>query len=212
MCSSLTLYDRVRCVVCREENEGIYRDVLSQLSTMLAASPFIHPAPNLVVREVYVIKHDNLPNSTSIAGQDDDRQELVMNTTLLHKDSTFCFVPRGDTPTSRRLFDSLGLGCVPIIMETYENIAPNLPFTSIIDWPSIAIFAGGLKCTTDSVNSTAKWLTDAVRFSRSECGAASLDWMRARGQATFVRSLSYAAGSGIVGALLEQAAVQLALV
>lgn len=106
---------------------------------------------------------NNLPKSVTIAGQGAERQALVLNTTFEQQASSFCFVPRGDTPTSRRLFDSLGTGCVPIIMETYENIAPNLPFTATVDWPSIAIFAGGLKCTTDAVNSTAAWLASAVR-------------------------------------------------
>ena len=41
----------------REENEGIYRDVLFQLSeAVVAADPSMRPLAHLVVREVYVIK------------------------------------------------------------------------------------------------------------------------------------------------------------
>ena len=37
------------------------------------------------------------------------------------QDSVFCLVPRGDTPSSRRLFDAVAAGCIPVIIgDDYE--------------------------------------------------------------------------------------------
>merc|ERR1712187_132424 len=48
---------------------------------------------------------------------------------------TFCLVPRGDTPTSRRLFDAIGASCIPVIVA--ENIS--VPFTRVVDWSKISV-------------------------------------------------------------------------
>ncbi|CAN0170359.1 unnamed protein product, partial [Ectocarpus fasciculatus] len=40
--------------------------------------------------------------------------------------SRFCFSPRGDTASSRRLFDSIAAGCTPIVTE---DTVPMLPFS-----------------------------------------------------------------------------------
>lgn len=224
----------------REENEGIYRDVLLKFADALAsADPYLDPPPRLKIEEVYAIPSESalrrsrtlLPrpcaraNPLVMSTSDNctsniascawagpkrlvsqaERLELVINTSSAYQDSTFCFAPRGDTPTSRRLFDALGAGCIPIIMDTYENIAHNLPFSSTIDWPSIAIFMGGLNCTTQSVDATAAWLAGLLQFARGACGAAAIESMRARGRKAFVSSLSYAS-TGIVDALLVEIA------
>lgn len=49
--------------------------------------------------------------------------------------STFCLVPKGDTPTSRRLFDAIVAGCIPIIVS--DEIF--LPFDGFLDWGKFAI-------------------------------------------------------------------------
>ncbi|CAN0412541.1 unnamed protein product, partial [Scytosiphon promiscuus] len=36
----------------------------------------------------------------------------------------FCFCPRGDTPSSRRLFDAIAAGCIPIVTETGVAVLP----------------------------------------------------------------------------------------
>lgn len=59
--------------------------------------------------------------------------------------SSMCFVPQGDTMTSRRLFDSLAGGCVPVIVKNVGNSRTelalgNLPFHHSISWQSIAFF------------------------------------------------------------------------
>lgn len=51
-----------------------------------------------------------------------------------------CFAPSGDTPTSRRLFEALASGCVPIIARQRHLWASHLPFADLIDWNAIAYF------------------------------------------------------------------------
>jgi hypothetical protein len=49
--------------------------------------------------------------------------------------SMFCLVLRGDTTTSRRLFDAIAAGCIPVVIS--DDI--NLPFSSHIEWSSFLI-------------------------------------------------------------------------
>lgn len=52
--------------------------------------------------------------------------------------SKFCLNPRGDTFTSRRLFDSIAGGCIPIVEE--GGINNNLPFSWKLDYTAFIIF------------------------------------------------------------------------
>lgn len=60
-------------------------------------------------------------------------------------ESALCFSPQGDMMTTRRLFDALASGCVPVLMKSIGN-APRLwllgsnPFHHSIDWRSIGLF------------------------------------------------------------------------
>lgn len=49
--------------------------------------------------------------------------------------ASFCLVPKGDTPTSRRLFDAIMAGCIPVIVS--DGIS--LPFKDFVDWPSFSV-------------------------------------------------------------------------
>ena len=44
----------------------------------------------------------------------------------------FCIVPRGDTPTTRHLFDAIVAGCLPIVIS--DAIDANLPFSDVIPY------------------------------------------------------------------------------
>ena len=66
--------------------------------------------------------------------------------------AAMCFVPQGDTDTSRRLFDALATGCVPVIVKVNggkprEAMLSNLPFHHTINWRALvhAISAGGAR-------------------------------------------------------------------
>ena len=51
--------------------------------------------------------------------------------------SIFCFVPRGDTPTTRRLFDAVSAGCIPVLIG--DGLGYTLPFSALIPWTRIGI-------------------------------------------------------------------------
>jgi len=96
-------------------------------------------------------------------------------TTGAYMNSTFCLVPAGDTATSRRLFDALASGCIPILLVDYPSMVGNLAFRSTIDWQSIAIFAGSLECVRDHLELTRKWLAQLLEVvSAKACSGGAL--------------------------------------
>ena len=50
------------------------------------------------------------------------------------RQSTFCLVPRGDTPSSRRVFDAVAAGCIPVLIA--DDYTP--PFEEL-DWPGFSV-------------------------------------------------------------------------
>jgi hypothetical protein len=77
------------------------------------------------------------------------------HTTRTMLDAALCFVPRGDTDTSRRLFDALATGCVPVVVKVVGGLPAhamlsNLPFHHTISWRRIVHFlsAGGANIQT----------------------------------------------------------------
>ena len=42
----------------------------------------------------------------------------------------FCFCPRGDTASSRRIFDALAAGCIPIVTENGKRVLPFVGYAS----------------------------------------------------------------------------------
>lgn len=67
------------------------------------------------------------------------------HTTRAMLDANLCFAPQGDTDTSRRLFDAIATGCVPVIMRVAggrpaQTMLSNLPFHHSIEWRALAHF------------------------------------------------------------------------
>lgn len=111
----------------------------------------------------------------------------------------FCLVPAGDTPTSRRLFDALAAGCVPVVLVDFDSIRDNLPFRSTIDWSRIAVFGGSMQCNSGAKDGLLAWMQRLVQT------AESFEAMSAEGQATFQETLSFVnSGNGLVSALLAE--------
>ena len=50
------------------------------------------------------------------------------------RESTFCLVPRGDTPSSRRVFDAVAAGCIPVLIA--DDYTP--PFEEL-DWSGFSV-------------------------------------------------------------------------
>lgn len=61
--------------------------------------------------------------------------------------ASFCLVPRGDTPTSRRLFDAIMAGCIPVIVSS--GIA--LPFETILNYSTFSVQLDEAKIDADGV-------------------------------------------------------------
>lgn len=53
--------------------------------------------------------------------------------------SKYCLMVHGDTPTSRRLYDALAAGCVPIIIDDPLLTTGNLPLYPWLDWDRVAV-------------------------------------------------------------------------
>ena len=70
------------------------------------------------------------------------------------RQSAYCIIPAGDTPASRRLFEALAAGCIPVYLGDYERFAKpdpvsgesDLPYRSVIDWTQMIIMAGSMTC------------------------------------------------------------------
>ena len=86
-------------------------------------------------------------------------------TNNLHR-SQYCLVPAVDSPTSRRLFDALAAGCVPVYLGNIEKFTEeltqsgesNLPFPRTLDWSSLVVFAGSMECLHHNANLDAQSL------------------------------------------------------
>ena len=52
--------------------------------------------------------------------------------------SEFCVVPKGDTPTSSRLYSAIACGCVPLIIA--DHIRPHLAFSRAVDFERFVAF------------------------------------------------------------------------
>ncbi len=131
-----------------------------------------------------------------------DYGRLARETASQYQQSSFCLIVQGDTPTTRRLYDALASGCVPIVMG---DLALTLPFTSTVEWRKIIIYAGSLNCVTrDKVEESAAWLQRLVEYVRTNRdGGEELVEMRQKGQAAFRQWLSYRS-NGLVDALLTE--------
>ena len=125
-----------------------------------------------------------------------------LETALAYQGSSLCLVPEGDTATSRRLYDSMAAGCVPVVFSGIDKISHNLPFRSSVAWHDVAVFGGSLECsfgTRARAKATLAWLQ---RLAAPE-NARALACMKRRAQAEFREHLSYT-GPGVVTALLRE--------
>ncbi|CAM9919038.1 unnamed protein product [Ectocarpus sp. 6 AP-2014] len=89
---------------------------------------FVGTARGRPERENLDVVTDIAKGSVVILG--DHQSNWGMNSTQcaehMTRSSRFCFSPRGDTESSRRLFDALAAGCTPIVTEA---TVPVLPFS-----------------------------------------------------------------------------------
>jgi len=125
-------------------------------------------------------------------------REVVKNSVKTYKSSKFCLVVEGSTPSSRRLFDSLAGGCVPVMIGGEAGIKRNLPFQRTIDWSKIVYYGGDLDCVGKNYGQTQTFLKDLLKLPEEE-----VDARRMRGFKVFKEALSYK-GPGVVDAVLRE--------
>lgn len=144
--------------------------------------------------------HNHRRIFTAHSFTNEEHHQANLETVNAYKDSKLCFVPAGDTPTSRRLFDAMAAGCIPVLMAPEEDILPNLPFPTAIDWYNTVLLGGRLSCSAvANATGTIKWLESLLAPEK----APQLDCLRKRSQHVFRNYLSYRE-AGVVSALLQE--------
>lgn len=72
-------------------------------------------------------------------------KQMVDSNVKSYQQSDLCLIPSGDTPTSRRLFDAMAAGCVPIYFGNRDKILNSLPFRDRIPWEDLIEFEGDME-------------------------------------------------------------------
>jgi len=124
--------------------------------------------------------------------------------------SSMCLVPSGDVPSSRRLFDVMAAGCVPILVRSFwrmsadaHSFTTSLPFPQSIDWYATTLWLAPPvraknkhACMAEISNWVNGW------HAQSEC---ALETTRQRSRAAFATYLDVEHhAKGTVWALLRE--------
>ena len=121
--------------------------------------------------------------------------------------TSVCAVPEGDTWTSRRLFEALAVGCVPLLVrgprtaeETREDEL-DLPFRASIDWSQVTL--GVMELSPEHALKADVERLQRLLFSSST--AEQLSTLRARGRAVFRQHLAIERNPmGVADAMLRE--------
>ena len=121
--------------------------------------------------------------------------------------ASVCAVPEGDTWTSRRLFEALAVGCVPLLVRGPRSAEEarvdelDLPFRASIDWSQVTL--GVMELSPEHAPEA-----DAERLRRfllSSGAAEQLAALRARGRAAFRQHLAIERHpKGVANAMLRE--------
>ena len=63
----------------------------------------------------------------------------MASTSAAYQNATFCFAPRGDTPTSRRLSDGMAYGAIPIFISD-ELAQHGVPFPCYVPYELFSLW------------------------------------------------------------------------
>ena len=100
---------------------------------------FFSGSPIKKRKQIFQIINEKIKNSLTIemsrSNLDDIQKQLYKLPFILSK-SKYCIVPRSDSPSSKRFYDSVIYGCIPIIISDHFE----LPFDHTqIDWKQCTI-------------------------------------------------------------------------
>ncbi|KAL1519698.1 hypothetical protein AB1Y20_023208 [Prymnesium parvum] len=126
---------------------------------------------------------------------------------MAYKKASICMVPAGDVLSSRRLFDALSAGCVPLLLRSWYLLNKNgqtfysaLPFPNSVKWEDITLRLVPSYSSLACIDGDARWL---VGWHNS-----SLERMRRKGHSAFLRYMDYSNPEGVASALLDEAAIR----
>lgn len=74
----------------------------------------------------------------------EEMRATFLATTVAMGRSTFCLVPSGITATTRRLYEALSAGCVPVLLSARFT----LPFSRVLNWSAALINASAVPTST----------------------------------------------------------------
>ena len=82
-----------------------------------------------------------------------------------YRAASICMVPSGDHASSRRLFDAMSAGCVPLLVRLFHRMrkerhtfATSLPFPLSIDWRAVSLWLGPRPGSWLCMRRTKDWL------------------------------------------------------
>uniref|UniRef100_A0A7S1DZW8 Exostosin GT47 domain-containing protein n=1 Tax=Hemiselmis andersenii TaxID=464988 RepID=A0A7S1DZW8_HEMAN len=176
----------------KRHGEGLQREVvLPGLAKMLDKADFKHKKVNVGKDKPTV--YTDLLNETA--------SEL--------RRASICPCPEGDSPTTLRPFEALASGCLPIFMVEKEIIAYDIPFPSLIDWDSIALFVRSMQdigACQNGLKETFLVLDSLGGPASSREVAERLERMRVLGKEVFYRHFSFLRNpEGVVSSMLFEA-------
>lgn len=64
-----------------------------------------------------------------------DTRRIFLDTAARTRNATFCLVPAGYTASSRRFYEALAAGCIPVVISDHFPF----PFSDVLDWSSAVI-------------------------------------------------------------------------
>lgn len=130
-------------------------------------------------------------------------ETIAQETMLNFRRSAFCLAPTGDTATSRRVFEALAAGCVPVSMGHVKDVVAGLPFHHSVDWSKTMLFAGPMNCLAEGNGAQAKLLATFLVEHARNSPHLGLNKMRRIGVEGYLHNLDYQQ-LGIVDALLRE--------
>ena len=130
-------------------------------------------------------------------------ETIAQETMLNFRRSAFCLAPAGDTATSRRVFEALAAGCVPVSMGGGGRCCWWIPFHHSVDWSKTMLFAGPMSCLAKDNGTQAKLLATFLVEHARNSPHLGLNQMRRIGVEGYLHNLDYQQ-LGIVDALLRE--------
>lgn len=91
-------------------------------------------------------------------GNGGDINEILAETIAQLHHTYFCPAPAGDTFSSRRTFETIAAGCLPVAMGEPQQLVATLPFHHSVDWGKIMLFPGSMECLAADNGKQAKLL------------------------------------------------------